>query len=453
MNEDECDSNLNRRDFLKGGSAATIMTALGGAQLFAGAESPPDEEKSDGPKIKVGLIGLGAWGGRDLINALARVPQATVAAVCDTYPAAIKRCGDAAPDAVRTDKYQAILDDKEIKAVLVATPTHLHKEIVLAALKAGKHVYCEAPLANTIADAREIGKAAQDARQLVFQAGLQLRSDKERTFLWPFIQSGALGRTLMVRAQWHKKQSWRLASPNPEREKAINWRLNKADSLGLVGEVGIHQIDQAAWFLASRPVAISGLGSVLRWTEDGREVADTVQLLVEFPSGVNMIFDATLGNSFDSNYDVFYGDAAAIMLRDEKAWMFKEADSLLFGWEVYAAKTKFLDETGIALVAGASKSVSSAPPTPEEVFKASPLFNALDNFIRNAADITFAVEDTTATYGDDPALVREAIAKVRLRAAAGPREGFQATVTVIKANEAIENRRRVILKPELYELS
>src|SRR5262249_12748490 len=162
--------------------------------------------------------------------------------------------------------------------------------------KAGKHVYCEAPLANTIDDAREIAKAAQACKQQVFQAGLQLRSDKERTFLWPFIQSGALGRTLMVRAQWHKKQSWRLAAPKPEREKAINWRLNKAESLGLVGAAGIHQIDQAAWFLASKPVALSGFGSVLRWTDDGREVADTVQLLLEFPGGVNMIFDATLGN-------------------------------------------------------------------------------------------------------------------------------------------------------------
>ena len=72
------------------------------------------------------------------------------------------------------------------------------------------------------------------------------------------------------------------------------------------------------------------------------------------------------------------------------------------------------------IVAGASKSVSSAPPTPEEIFKASPLFNALDTFIRHAADFTSAVEDNKTTYGDDPALIREAIAKVKHRPAAGP---------------------------------
>jgi len=118
----------------------------------------------------------------------------------------------------------------------------------------------------------------------------------------------------------------------------------------LVGEVGIHQIDQAAWFLASKPVAISGFGSVLRWTEDGREVPDTVQLLLEFAGGVNMIFDATLGNSFDSSYEgLFTGDAAAVMLRDEKAWMFKEVDSPLLGAK-YTPHAMFrLDETGFAL--------------------------------------------------------------------------------------------------------
>src|SRR5437899_7990561 len=202
MNEGERDSNLCRRDFLKGGSAATIMTVLGGAQLFADADSSSDDEKSNGPKIKVGLIGLGAWGGRDLINALARVPQADIAAICDVYPGAMKRCGDAAPGAVRTDMYQAILDDPEIKAVLVATPTHLHKEIVLAALKAGKHVYCEAPLANTVEDAREIALAAKAAKKLIFQSGLQMRSDPQRLFLLPFIRTGALGRSVMARAQW-----------------------------------------------------------------------------------------------------------------------------------------------------------------------------------------------------------------------------------------------------------
>ena len=429
------------------------MTMLGATQLLAEVETAPEQPEAEGPKIKVGVIGLGAWGGRDLLTTLAQVPQADIAAICDTYPAALKRCAESAPAAVRTDKYETILKDEDIKAVLIATPTHQHKEIVLAALKAGKHVYCEAPLAQTIEDAREIAKAGLTAKPLIFQSGLQFRADKERLFLLPFIQSGALGKSVMARAQWHKKTSWRSASPNAQREQAINWRLDKATSLGLVGEIGIHQIDQATWFLAAKPVAVSAFGSVLRWTDDGRDVADTIQVLLEFQSGANMIFDATLASSFDSSYEVLYGDDAAVMLREDKAWMFKEADSHLLGWEVYAAKRDFFDQTGIALVADASKSVHSGKPTRKEQLEASPLFNALDHFIRNAAGVTGAIEDTKASYGDDPKTISEAVAKVKHRPAAGPLEGFRATALVVKANEALLTGKRIVLDRQLYELT
>jgi predicted dehydrogenase len=245
----------NRRDFLKGGSMATLMTMLGGVQLFGAEESTTAESKPAGPRLKIGVIGLGAWG-REILNTLAVDPNdkvADVAAICDNYAASLKRATNLAPKAAQTNDYKTILDNKEIKAVVVATPTHLHKEMVLAALQAGKHVYCEAPLANTLEDAREIAKAAGAAKNLVFQAGLQLRSDKQRLFMLPFIRSGALGQWVMARSQFNKKQTWRATSPNPEREKALNWRLNKATSTGLVGELGSHSIDQAVWFFNALP--------------------------------------------------------------------------------------------------------------------------------------------------------------------------------------------------------
>src|SRR5262249_28368168 len=195
------------------------------------------------------------------------------------------------------------------------TPTQLHKDIVLAALKAGKHVYCEAPLANTIEDTRAIALAAKATPQVIFQAGLQLRSDPERLFLHPFIRSGALGKSVMARAQWHKKESWRAAAANPEREKAINWRLDKSISLGLIGEIGVHALDQVNWFYNARPTAITGFGSLILWT-DGRQVPDTIQVIFDYPGGARMIYDATLANSFDAEYQMLYGTDAAVMIRD-----------------------------------------------------------------------------------------------------------------------------------------
>jgi predicted dehydrogenase len=294
-------------------------------------------------------------------------------------------------------------------------------------------------------------------KNVVFQAGLQMRSDKQRLFLLPFIRSENLGKPVLARAQWHKKTSWRSQSPNPEREKALNWRLSKATSLGLVGEIGIHPIDQAGWFMNALPKAVTGFGSITFWKDDDRDVPDTVQAVLEFPSGAQMIYDATLANSFDGEYEMLYGSDAAIMMRESKAWMFKEVDAKLQGWEVYADKLKFYNDTGIALVAGKSKpppTDAQGHPVQPDPLTTTPLFAALDNFLRNAADLSAAEEDYKASYGtDDVDGLMEHLGKVPRRASAGGLEGFQAVVTAVKANEAILSGKRIELKPEWYELS
>jgi predicted dehydrogenase len=381
--------------------------------------------------------------------------DAEIAAICDTYKPFLRRGASAAPAATQTEDYKTILDNKDIKAVIIATPTPSHKEVALAALKAGKHVYCEAPLAGSIEDAREIALAAKAAKHLAFQAGLQMRSDKQRLFLLPFVRTGALGKTVLARSQWHKKTSWRATSPNPEQEKALNWRLNKATSLGLIGEIGSHPIDQAGWFMNALPTAVTGFGSTNFWKDD-RDVPDTVQAMFEFPGDVRMIYDATLANSFDGEYEMLYGSDAAIMMRESRAWMFKEVDSPLLGWEVYATKLKVFNETGIALVAGASKPPpvdAKGQPIQPDPLTTTPLFYSLNNFLLNAAELTKAAEDYKAAFGeDDVDGLMEELGKKRRRASAGYLEGFQATVTAVKANEAILTGKRVELKPEWYEL-
>jgi predicted dehydrogenase len=457
MNKIEGESlGVNRRDFLKSGSFATLMTMMGGVQLLAQTNTPATGiDMGAGPHINVAVIGLGAWG-REILNVLGRIPQAEVTGLCDTYGASLRRSASAAPKATQAEDFKAILDNKTIKAVIIATPTHQHKDLVLAALKAGKHVYCEAPLAHTIEDARAIALAARDAKTQIFQAGLQMRSDPQRHFLLPFIRSGALGESVMARAQWHKKQSWRSASPNPDREKALNWRLQKETSLGLIGEIGVHQLDQACWFLNAQPVSIVGYGAISLW-KDGREVFDTIQTIVEFPNNVRWTYDCTLANSFDADYEMFYGTHAAVMMRENKAWMFKEVDSPLLGWEVYAKRNSFFRETGIALVAGASKqenleaSITAAVP-----LESTPLYNALLTFIRNSAQVNAAGENFIADFGaDDPAALREhLLGEVgKRRYAAGFAEGFQAAVMAIKANEAVRSGQRVVFQKEWLELT
>jgi len=445
----------NRRAFLKDSSAATLMTLLGGVELAMDSRlvHAVDAEKLHGPVVKCGVIGLGVRG-REIVSTLSRLAEAEVAAICDTYDTALRRAAQDFPAAVSSADYRRILENKEIKAVVIATPSHLHKDIALAALESGKHVYCEAPLAHTVEDARGIARAAKNAPQQVFQAGLQFRSDPYRLFLVNFVQSGSMGKTVGARAQWHKKTSWRAAAASKEKQAELDWRLQKDISTGLMGEIGLHQCDLISRFLKARPQAVTGFGGVLNWN-DGREVPDTIQAVFEFPGGANFVYEATLANSFDSEYEVLYGSESAVMLRQNKAWMFQEIDCAPLGWEVYARKETVFKETGIALVANATRLKGQPEKPVEEVpFTSTPLFYALQNFLGNVNEVTGAIEDFAATFNtrNKAALLKYLTDNVKLQPAAGWQEGLESTIVALKANEAILKKQRIVFEKEWFEL-
>ncbi len=415
---------LDRRSFLKKSSLGTL------AGFMATGERIPSQiytrHTDEKPRETVGcaVIGFGAWG-REIAATLSRNEEADLIAICDNYEVMLQRAQRSLPGVSTHIDYREILDNPEIKSVCIATPTHLHREIVIAALDAGKHVYCEAPLASTTEDARAIARAAKAASGQIFQGGLLYRTEPQYRSVFQFIRSGALGRSVFARAQWHEKVSWRRISPNRDRENALNWRLDASVSIGLIGEVGIQQLDTASWILNSLPSAVSGFGNVLFW-KDGRDVADSVQVVMEFPSGVRMIYDASLVTSFDAMYDTFYGSDSTIILRDSKAWMFKEVDAPMLGWEVYARKDKFYKETGISLLANATKlDALGQDPTADDPDVETPLFHALKTFTEN---YFFGPYLPIVDY----------------------QRAFEATVVAIKANEAVVGNTRIEFEPEWF---
>jgi predicted dehydrogenase len=444
-------SDFSRRDFLRGSSMAALLAAMG-AQPLQAAEAPAADPKKPVVKVKTAIIGLGPCG-REILSTLQRLPEAEVVALCDNYPAMLRRSLNNAPGATGTEDYKTILENKDVKAVVIATPSHQHKEIALAALKAGKHVYCEAPMATTIEDAREISAAARAAVGQVFHVGLNIRSDPQRNFLLTFIRSGAIGKFVMARAQWHKKQSWRQTSPSAEREKTINWRLSQEISLGLIGEIGIHQIDVFNWYLKALPVAVSGFGGLIHW-KDGRDVPDTAQVVYEYGNGVQGIFDCTIANSFDSDYDVIFGTDAAVMSRGDKSWLFKEVDSPLLGWEVYARKDVFYKETGIALVADATKSTPPEGAAAAAALTKTPVYHGLAAFLANAADVGSTVEDFKENYQtDDKKAIAKHLTTLKLQPYAGWEEGLETTVIAVKSREAIATGKRIEFQKDWFALS
>jgi len=209
----------------------------------------------------------------------------------------------------------------------------------------------------------------------------------------------------------------------------------------------------ASLFLNSRPVSVTGFGSIIQWN-DGRDVADTVQTIVEYPGGVRLIFHATLANSFDSDYEMYYGSDAAVMLRENKAWMFKEVDSPLLGWEVYARKDVFYRETGIALVANATKLVAQGEkPVEEAPFTNTPLFYALEAFLTNANEMTTGVEDFKASFNvNDTKALEKYLSELQMQPYATWQDGYGATVVAIKANEAVVKGQKITFQNDWFEL-
>ena len=287
-----------------------------------------------------------------MLDAIGRTEAVHAAAICDVYEPLLRRAAAGAPKASATTEWRRLVDSPDVDAIVVATPTPAHREIAVAALAAGKHVYCEAPLAASVEDARAIATAASGAQGLVFQGGLQGRSNALYRHVLQFVKSGVLGDIAVVHAHWNRKDSWRRAAPAPERERALNWRLDSR-SPGLMGEIGIHPIDLVSLYLGAAPAVLSGTGTIAAW-RDGRTTPDTAACVLRVGRHRAEV-RATLASSFGGADVVFQGSNSSLLLRETRAWLIKEADSPLLGWEVYARKEPVHDETGIALVADATK--------------------------------------------------------------------------------------------------
>jgi hypothetical protein len=169
------------------------------------------------------------------------------------------------------------------------------------------------------------------------------------------------------------------------------------------------------------------MGTIVNW-KDGRDVPDTVQGIIEFPNSVRMIYSSTLASSFSDSFTLFQGSNSSLIMREKLGWMIKEADSPLLGWEVYARKEQVHNETGIAMVADATKILEAGKEPGREAVSATQdaLTLALDSFARSVR-------------GDS-------------KVACGPLEGYQATVAAIKANEAIVAGSRIVFDKSSFEL-
>ena len=367
---------MRRRSFIR-----TTTGALAGIALLP--DVPEGRSGRLPAPLRVGLIGTGRQG-RAIIAELQKIPEVTIAAVCDTSASRLQTAVERAPGAEGIADYRALLGRADITAVIVATPTHLHRQIVLDTIQAGKHAYCEAPVAHTVDDARALAAAAEGVKTVV-AAGFQGRANPVYKRAASFIGSDTLRDPVSLTAQANRKTSWRFPASEPATDRAVNWRLDPDVSLGLAGEIGAQQFEVAAWLMGSAPARVNGRGSI-RLHQDGRTIFDTVSAELVWANGVAMQWGATLASSYGGQFETLHCVNAAIRLAWTHAWLFKEVDSPTQGWEVYATRQQFFNDEGIVLVADATKLAAQGRLKQGAMLAESPLYYALADFLIAASE-------------------------------------------------------------------
>lgn len=306
---------MKRRDFIVKGSLASTAALYAPTVLGHGMKSANDT-------INIGVIGTGDRGG-GMIPFINQIPNMRVVACSDIIPFRLSS-GLSRVDgkAKGYSDYRKLLEDKDVDAVLVATPFSTHSQIVVDALKAGKHVYGEKTMAKGYDGIKDLVHAA-DMSDNIFQAGHQYHSSRLYTHIVDEINKGKIGKITAFECQWNRNGNWRRHVPDPEWERMINWRMYREFSGGLLAELCSHQLDFANWVLGSMPEKVMGIGGIDYW-KDGRETYDNIHLIYSYPQGVRATFTCLTSNAMGDYKIKVLGDKGAYVLDYVKAWFYPE---------------------------------------------------------------------------------------------------------------------------------
>jgi predicted dehydrogenase len=201
-----------------------------------------------------------------------------------------------APKAKTYTDYKKLLEDKNVDAVLIATPLHLHYDIAMDAFDAGKHVFCEKSIAYSMDETLDIYNKYLQSNK-VFFVGQQRLFDPRYIHAVEMVHSKKFGEIEGIRAFWHRNNDWRRPIPTDATDKQINWRLYSDCSKGIMTELACHQLQIGTWAMREIPNKVMGHGAITYWKEK-REVWDNVSCIYVFDNGVKMNFDSVLSNKF-----------------------------------------------------------------------------------------------------------------------------------------------------------
>ena len=266
------DKSISRRNFIKTAAVGAAAFSIVPRHVLGGnGQTPPSG------KLNIAGIGVGGMGHGDLQNFRGE----NIVALCDVdhnyAAAAFRDC----PQAKRYTDYREMLDkQKDIDAVFIATPDHTHAVIAAAAMRAGKHVYCQKPLTHTVAEARKLAEIARETK-VCTQMGIQRHADEGIRLAREWIEAGAIGEVREVVAWstltyhpaghvWWSPKLLRHPKDTPAVPAGLNWDVWIGPApmrpyhpvyhpktwrawwdfgSGMMGDRGVHTLDSVVWSL------------------------------------------------------------------------------------------------------------------------------------------------------------------------------------------------------------
>lgn len=311
-----------RRDFLAGAGAAAIATAS--AAKVMGAND----------RIRIAVIGVGGMGGGHLRGLVERADRDNIecVGVCDVYRRRLSRAQAVCPKATGTANYRDLLDQKDLDAVLIATPDHWHGKIAIDAMDAGKHVYVEKPMTHTVEQAILVRDAARRTKK-VLQVGPQATGDDGYWQAHAALAAGRLGKVTWAQGSYNRNARTCLfnthqridptAGPGKNGDDHIDWDMWLGHRWGLAPKIAwnpehffrfrkywpynggvatdllYHKLAPLLVALAGPngeyPSRVSARGG-LYIEKDGRDIPDTFLLTIDYPSEHTVFLVSTLTN-------------------------------------------------------------------------------------------------------------------------------------------------------------
>lgn len=307
----------SRREFLTTAAAGAGISV----PLLATAAKPPKLAAND--KIQIALIGCGGMGQGDARSSTSTGLTKLVAA-CDCYDGRLSHMKEVyGSDIFTTKNYQEILDRKDIDAVIIGTPDHWHSKISIAAMNAGKDVYCEKPMVQHVDDGAPVIEA-QRATNRIMQVGSQRVSSVIYKKAKELYQSGAIGKLNMVEAWWDRNSAtgaWEYTVPPDantdtcdwdmfqgrapktdwDANRFFRWRCYRDYGTGVAGDLFVHLFSGLHFITgALGPTRVFASGG-LRFWNDGRDVPDLLIGLYDYPqTAEHPAFNLVLRVNFES---------------------------------------------------------------------------------------------------------------------------------------------------------